>query len=158
MRVDLKYCLTETMLACVIAFVNWRHATRNIFVSDGGGSPTVSAGEHTAIVLCIILTTIQSSYSSFQKAHIMKLRTASLSLALMMSLASVSNVSKAGCLAGAAVGGVAGHVAGHHSLLGAAAGCAVGHHMSKKKARQQAAADARAQQAQQPQQPQPVRR
>lgn len=115
----------------------------------------MSAGEHTAFPLCIIVATIQSSYPFLQKAHIMKLRTASLSLALMFSLASVSTVSNAGCLAGAAVGGVAGHVAGHHSVLGAAAGCAVGHHMSKKKARQQAAADARAQQAQQPQ---PVRR
>ena len=48
----------------------------------------------------------------------------------------------AGCLSGAAVGGVGGHVAGHHGLIGAAGGCAVGHHMAKKKEKQQAATTA----------------
>jgi Na+/phosphate symporter len=113
-------------------------------------------GEHTAPLLCIILWPMDSSFSSFQKVFTMKLRTASFSLALMLSLASVSSVSSAGCVKGAVVGGVAGHVAGHHSLLGAAAGCAIGHHMSKKKAREQAAADARARQPQP--QAAPVRR
>jgi hypothetical protein len=41
----------------------------------------------------------------------------------------------AGCLSGAAVGGVGGHFAGHHALIGAAGGCAIGHHMAKKKER-----------------------
>lgn len=43
-----------------------------------------------------------------------------------------------GCIKGAVVGGVAGHVAGHHGVVGAAAGCAIGHHLAKKKQREQA--------------------
>jgi hypothetical protein len=91
---------------------------------------------------------IHWAYPNTYRKHAMKLRSATLSLALLMSLASVSTVSSAGCLKGAVVGGVAGHVAGKHSVIGAAAGCAVGHHMSKKKAREQAAADARAREQQ----------
>jgi hypothetical protein len=88
------------------------------------------------------------AYPNTYRKHAMKIRSVTFSLALLMSLASVSTTSSAGCLKGAVVGGVAGHVAGKHSVLGAAAGCAVGHHMSKKKAREQAAADARAREQQ----------
>lgn len=63
-----------------------------------------------------------------------------LTAALVMSLASISQVaSAAGCLKGAAVGGVGGHFAGHHGLLGAAAGCAIGRHQANKHARENAA-------------------
>ena len=60
-------------------------------------------------------------------------------VSLALALACTSTVASAGCAKGAIVGGVAGHVAGHHGLLGAGAGCLIGNHMSKKKARQQAA-------------------
>lgn len=60
--------------------------------------------------------------------------------ALLMSLASMSQLANAaGCLKGAAVGGVGGHFAGHHGLLGAAAGCAIGRHQANKRARTNAA-------------------
>lgn len=60
--------------------------------------------------------------------------------ALLMSLASMSQLANAaGCLKGAAVGGVGGHLAGHHGLLGAAAGCAIGRHQANKHARANAA-------------------
>jgi hypothetical protein len=109
-------------------------------------SHTMSAGEHTALLLWDIVLCID--HFLYIESHAMKIRTLAFSLALLMPLASVSSVASAGCLKGAVVGGVAGHVAGKHSVLGAAAGCAVGHHMSKKKAREQAAADARAREQQ----------
>jgi outer membrane lipoprotein SlyB len=57
----------------------------------------------------------------------------------------------AGCMKGAAVGGVGGHFVGQgHAVAGAAGGCLVGHHMAKKKAKEDAAAKAQAPAAQQP--------
>jgi hypothetical protein len=85
---------------------------------------------------------------SLYESIIMNIRSVSVSVALLLSMASMTTVAQAGCLKGAVVGGVAGHVAGKHSVAGAAVGCAVGHHMSKKKAREQAAADARAREQQ----------
>jgi hypothetical protein len=41
-----------------------------------------------------------------------------------------------GCIKGALVGGVAGHVA-HHFFLGAVTGCIAGHHLAKKREREQ---------------------
>jgi hypothetical protein len=107
---------------------------------------SVRATEHTAFLPDVIVLAID--YNIYGKHTIMKLHSATLSLALLVSLGSFSTASQAGCLKGAVVGGVAGHVAGKHSVLGAAAGCAVGHHMSKKKAKEQAAADARAREQQ----------
>ena len=68
------------------------------------------------------------------------MKTRILTAALLMSLASMSQLANAaGCLKGAAVGGVGGHFAGHHGLLGAAAGCAIGRHQANKHARANAA-------------------
>lgn len=53
-----------------------------------------------------------------------------------------------GCIKGGAVGAVGGHVAGHHAVLGAVGGCVVGRHMANKKAKQEKADAARAQQVQ----------
>jgi hypothetical protein len=71
------------------------------------------------------------------------MKTKLIAISLVLAMGSASAVANAGCLKGALLGGVAGHVAGHHSLLGAGAGCAIGSHMSKKKAREQAALNAR---------------
>ena len=68
----------------------------------------------------------------------MKIQYLAISAFIAMGIASTS--ANAGCLKGAVIGGVAGHVAGKHGIVGAGAGCAVGSHMSKKKAKQQAAA------------------
>jgi len=72
-------------------------------------------------------------------------------LMLAVALSSVSfaaQVQAAGCLKGAVVGGVAGHYVGKgHAVLGAAGGCIVGHHMAAKKAKEDALARERAQQA-----------
>ena len=68
------------------------------------------------------------------------MKTRVFAVALLMSLASMSQVANAaGCLKGAAVGGVGGHFAGHHGLLGAAAGCAIGRHQANKHSRENAA-------------------
>ena len=68
------------------------------------------------------------------------MKTRILAAALLMSLASMSQLANAaGCLKGAAVGGVGGHLAGRHGLLGAAAGCAIGRHQANKHARMNAA-------------------
>lgn len=68
------------------------------------------------------------------------MKTRIIAAALLISLASVSQLANAaGCLKGAAVGGVGGHLAGHHGLLGAAAGCAIGRHQANKHAKTEAA-------------------
>jgi hypothetical protein len=68
------------------------------------------------------------------------MKTRIIAAALLISLASVSQLANAaGCLKGAAVGGVGGHLAGHHGLLGAAAGCAIGRHQANKHAKIEAA-------------------
>jgi hypothetical protein len=72
-------------------------------------------------------------------------------LAAVAGIAGEANA--AGCLKGAAVGGVGGHFVGKgHAVVGAAGGCIVGHDMAAKKAKEDAAARAQAQQqaAQQP--------
>lgn len=58
-------------------------------------------------------------------------------LAGLILIAGSSGLEAKGCLKGAAVGAVAGHVAGRHAVLGAAAGCVVGHHLAKKKRREE---------------------
>lgn len=75
------------------------------------------------------------------------MKTKLIAMSLVLALGSASAVANAGCLKGALLGGAAGHVAGHHGLLGAGAGCVIGNHMSKKKARQQAALNAQANRA-----------
>lgn len=83
-----------------------------------------------------------SASPTLEKVAAMKSKLIAISLVLAMG--STSAVANAGCLKGALIGGAAGHVAGHHSLLGAGAGCLIGRHMSKKKAREQAALNAQA--------------
>jgi uncharacterized protein YcfJ len=61
-------------------------------------------------------------------------------LTAMLALASVGTANAAGCLKGAVVGGVAGHYAGHHAVAGAVGGCIVGHHLAKKRAEEERAA------------------
>jgi len=60
-------------------------------------------------------------------------------LAALILFAGAGAAQAKGCLKGAAVGGVAGHFAHHHAVLGAAAGCIVGHHLAKKKEREERA-------------------
>jgi hypothetical protein len=83
-----------------------------------------------------------SAYIFYGEAG-MKTRLIAVLLAVSLGSAGVAN---AGCVKGAVVGGVGGHVAGHHGLAGAAIGCVVGHHLSKKKQREQAAQQKAAQQ------------
>lgn len=59
-------------------------------------------------------------------------------LAALLLLGGATGAQAKGCIKGAAVGAVAGHFARHHAVLGAAAGCVVGHHLAKKKQREEA--------------------
>jgi hypothetical protein len=102
-------------------------------------------GEHNARALGFTIVRGVRTRPPFFDGKYLAMKIKLISLSLLISLASVTGTSNAGCLKGAMIGGVGGHVAGHHGLAGAAVGCAIGHHLSKKKAREQAARDAQAQ-------------
>jgi hypothetical protein len=104
----------------------------------------VRDGEHIARTLGFIIVGGVRTRPPFFDGKYFDMKIKLISLSLLISLASVTGTSNAGCLKGALIGGVGGHVAGHHGLAGAAVGCAIGHHVSKKKAREQAEREAQA--------------